>query len=184
MAKINLLPWRAAQREQRKKEFFGYVGLAIVLMLGVILGVHNFYDGEINFQKTRNQLITQEIEQVKAKIKQLDELEKRRNELLSRMRIIEDLQRNRPEAVYILDTLVRLIPDGLYFESMKQNGRTLELTGAAQSNARVSALMRNLDQSKWFQEPELGAIRSGVNSRGGRTFTLKVELVSQLKEES
>lgn len=179
MAHINLLPWREEERTRKKKEFFTITG-GVSLLMGVIgLAVHLYVGGIVDYQVSRNDLLKDEIKKVDAKIKEIKELEKKKEQLISRMRIIERLQRNRPEVVHVFDELARIVPEGLYIENMEQKGRLLTIKGRAQSNARVSAFMRALEASKWFASPSLTVISTkGKSTERYREFTLKVNQAS------
>ncbi|NOR52113.1 MAG: pilus assembly protein PilN [Gammaproteobacteria bacterium] len=160
------------------------MGLAAGLMVVIIAAVHLQVQSEIDYQKRRNAYINTEIQLVDGQIKEIKDLQKKKQQLISRMGIIERLQGNRPEVVHLFYELANLVPDGLYLESVDQQSRLLTIKGTAQSNARVSAFMRALDQSIWFDEPNLLVIHAkteGVNR--SRAFTLLVKQASQEEEE-
>ncbi len=179
MAHINLLPWREELRQQRKKEFFTVVGGMAVVAAGLVLVAHVYVGLLIDGQETRNDILKQEIKRVEDKIKEISELEKKKEQLVARMRVIEELQSNRPEVVHLFDEIARAVPEGLYLVSLQQKGRTVTIKGMAQSNARVSAFMRSLEASSWFGEPKLDVISAKNNAReqaeGSREFTLQVD---------
>jgi type IV pilus assembly protein PilN len=180
MAHINLLPWREELRKQRNKDFYTLVGLVAGLMVVIIAAIHLQIQSEIDYQNLRNSFLQKEIQLVEAQIAEIQDLEKKKQQLLSRMEIIERLQSNRPEVVHLFDELANLVPDGLYLRSVAQKSRLLTIQGIAQSNARVSAFMRALDQSIWFDEPNLLVIKAqtqGVDR--SRDFTLIVKQASQ-----
>lgn len=184
MAKINLLPWREEERKRKKKEFLGIVGGAAVLMCIVGLVTHLFIAGMIEYQGSRNAYLQAEIKKVDAKIKEISELENKKEQLIARMRVIESLQSNRPEVVHLFDELVRLVPEGLYIQSIQQKGKNLTIKGRAQSNARVSAFMRGLEGSDWFEAPQLGVISTKQEKTGkSREFLLTVKQSSGKKGE-
>ena len=160
MAKINLLPWRAERRAQRQKEFYGMLGLAAVA--GVLLSflIWFYYGQQISGQQTRNQFLEQEIAKVKAQNEEIKTLGRQKDRLLARKKVIEQLQANRSQMVHLFDSLVRTIPDGVMLGNIKQEGEVLTLEGRAQSNARVSSYMRNLETSGWMTKPELSIIES------------------------
>lgn len=158
MPRINLLPWRAALRTQRRNQFFIGLGGAVVAALLVVL-LSNLVMGEIiDNQHARNQLLKDEIEALDQRIKEIIDLEAKKESLLARMEIIEQLQRSRPEIVHVFDQLVRTMPDGVNLNSIKQTGSSIEIKGAAESNTRVSAFMRNIDKSGWLKEPDLEVV--------------------------
>ena len=184
MAHINLLPWREELRNQRNKDFYTLMGLAAGLMLIIIAAIHLQIQSQIDHQNRRNAFLQKEILLVETKIAEIKDLEKKKQQLLSRMEIIERLQSNRPEVVHLFDELAHLVPDGLYLQSVAQKSRLLTIKGIAQSNARVSAFMRVLDQSEWFDEPNLLVIKAetkGIDR--SREFTLLVKQASQEEEK-
>lgn len=185
MAQINLLPWREEERTRKKNEFYSILGGTVVLMAVIGLAVHVYMAGMIDHQEKRNSYLQSEIRKVDAKIKEISDLEKKKEQLISRMRVIERLQSNRPEVVHIFDELVRLVPEGLYIQSFVQKGSALTIKGKTQSNARVSALMRALDESSWFASPSLDVIsgQSKVAGQGLRDFTLNVKQAGAGKED-
>lgn len=183
MARINLLPWREELRKERQRQFLTLAGVALGLTVLAMISVHIYFVGVIDYREKRNAYVQNEIRQVEKKIAEIKELETQKEQLVARMRVIERLQRNRPEIVHIFDELVKLTPDGLYLTNMTQKGPLLILEGEAQSNARVSALMRNLDNSEWFDRPELKVIqKQGKEAVKSRKFTLNVLQASATKE--
>ncbi|QEP43154.1 pilus assembly protein PilN [Ectothiorhodospiraceae bacterium BW-2] len=181
MARINLLPWRERLRQQRKKEFYTVVAVAMALMAGVVFGAHLVVQSHIDFQLQKNSRLQQEIAIFDGMITKINELQKAKENLIQQMDIIESLQIHRPEVVHLFDELVVSIPEGLYLTSLKQGAGTLTLEGIAQSNARVSAFMRSLDSSEWFADPNLQVIRA--NTRGvdrTRQFVIVVKQTSPL----
>lgn len=180
MARINLLPWRDELRKQRQREFAVAAAGSAVLAGLVVFYVHLHINGLIDHQKDRNQFLEERIEVVEKKIQEIRDLERRKEQLLARMRIIERLQGNRSAIVHLFDELVDAIPDGMFLVSLTQKGNDLTVQGRAESNARVSAFMRNLDGSPWFTDPSLEVIqRAGRGGdAGGRDFTLNVKQTS------
>lgn len=160
MIRINLLPHREQKRQARQRQFVSLaIGLAI-LGLAVVLLVHVLFGTQIENQQSRNQLLKTEIGKLDEQIKEIDKLREQTQALLARKQVVETLQSNRTEAVHLLDQLVRQLPDGIYLRSMRQVGSKVTLIGYAQSNARVSTLMRNIDASPWLTQPELVEIKS------------------------
>jgi len=179
MAHINLLPWREEERKRKRNEFYTITGGISLLMCVIGLAVHIYVGGIVDYQVARNELIQTEIKKVDAKIKEIKELEKKKEQLISRMRIIERLQRNRPEVVHVFDELAKIVPEGLFIENLDQKGRALTIKGRAQSNARVSAFMRALEASAWFESPALSVISTkGKGTSRYREFTLQVNQAS------
>jgi type IV pilus assembly protein PilN len=160
MARINLLPWREEQRERRRKRFLLILVVALAGAIGAVLIANQAINNAIDRQIARNDYIGQQIVVVDERIKQISELKVRRQQLLERMRIIQDLQGNRPISGRMFDQLARTLPEGVYFTEVKMAGKALSITGAAESNNRVSDLMRNLDASDWFDAPSLTEVKA------------------------
>lgn len=184
MARINLLPWREERRKEKQREFaVAAVGSAVVMLL-VILYVHLHINGLIDTQESRNAFLEGQIKEVEGKIKEIENLERQKKQLIARMKVIEELQGNRPAVVHLFDELVKTTPEGLHLDTVQQKGNLLTIKGLAQSNARVSAFMRNLDASPWFDNPVLEVIESGTKTKGSegqRMFILKVTQSSAQK---
>ncbi len=178
MAHINLLPWREELRQERKKEFLTVVGGMAIVAAGLVLVAHVYIGLLIGAQENRNGILKSEIKQVEERIKEISELEKKKEQLIARMRVIEQLQSNRPEVVHLFDEISKTVPEGLYIVSLTQKEHNVTIKGMAQSNARVSAFMRSLEASPWFDEPKLDVIsanKSGKeNIENSREFTLHV----------
>ncbi|HFK2921911.1 TPA: PilN domain-containing protein [Stenotrophomonas maltophilia] len=198
MARINLLPWRAERRKQRQREFYAMLGMAAVGGLLVSLMIWFYYDRQVSGQMDRNAYLQAEIEKVKEQNKEIDRLDAQKERLLARKKVIEELQAKRSQMVHLFDALVRTIPDGVVLTALKQEGDVLTLEGRTQSNARVSAYMRNLETSGWMTNPELSIIeaRDPEKDKDGKTgpvadikalpyvFVVKVKLPAQSEEAS
>ena len=183
MAKINLLPWRQERRKEQQRQFATILGLSLVLVAVGILAVHLQYARMIGTQDSRNAYLQKHITEVEKQIREIDELAAKKERLLARMEIIQQLQRNRPEIVRLFDELVRILPEGVHLESLKQKDRNLQMLGIAQSNARVSALMRNIDQSEWLASPQLDVIEKG-KAEGERKFSLRAMQQTKSAEDA
>ncbi|RKT44065.1 PilN domain-containing protein [Thiocapsa rosea] len=177
MTRINLLPWREEARQRRRKEFAAAGGLALVFTLLLAVLVHLQIEGRIGDQLARNQLMEGEIAQLDRQIKEIQDLEKIKADLLSRMEIIQQLQESRPEIVRLFDELVVAIPEGVYLTKLEQNGRAVVVEGRAQSNARVSAFMRSIEASQWIGKPRLLLIEDKTGT-GLSQFRLAFDQVS------
>ncbi|MCI0399762.1 MAG: PilN domain-containing protein [Gammaproteobacteria bacterium] len=184
MAKINLLPWRAALRKERQTRFYITIGLAVVATIAVWGVVHLYFEQLISHQNARNQFLQGQIALLDKKIKEINELEKEKERLLARMRAIERLQANRPLIVRLFDELVKSLPDGVSLTQVSQKGTVITIDGIAQSNARVSSFMRNLEQSPWLATPELDIIQT-TDQQGTRIskFTLRFNQVYPQADE-
>lgn len=179
MAKINLLPWRAERRKLRQKDFYGMLGLAALAGVLVSFLIVSFYNGRIGSQNSRNQFLRGEITKVDGQITEITELDNKKNRLLARKEVIEQLQANRSQMVHLFDSLVRTIPDGVTLTAIKQEGDILTLSGRSQSNARVSTYMRTLEGSGWMTKPDLNIIEAKAGNPGlPYEFNLKVKLAN------
>ena len=173
--RINLLPWREERRKKRQQEFVGLLMLAAILGGLVWFVWQGAIKGSIDSQSIRNRHVEKQITELDQQIKEIDELERRRSELIERMKVIQALQGNRPTIVYVFDEMVRTLPDGVYFSSVKRQGDLYTITGVADSNNRISRLMRNLGDSVWFGEPTLISVTAVDNSSQANRFTLTVQ---------
>lgn len=167
MIKINLLPHREERRRQRKAAFQAMMGLSAVAGLGLVLLVGGVISHQIDAQNERNQFIRAENTRLDGEIKEIAKLKEEIEALEARQRAVEDLQADRNQPVYLMDELVKQTPEGIYLRSFKQDGQQVLLSGYAQSNERVSELLRNLgNQSPWLERPDLVEIRSAGVGQG------------------
>jgi type IV pilus assembly protein PilN len=182
MARINLLPWREERRAERKKEFLTALALVALLAVLVVIAVDQVINGVINYQNRRNAYLQQNIAELDAKVAEIRDLQRKRTELLDRMRVIQELQGNRPIIVRIMDQLVRTVPDGVFYTSLKSSAGKITVEGVAESNNRVSSLMRRMEGSDWLEEPNLDAVRAAPDFGDQATtfnLTVSVQLPTQ-----
>lgn len=165
MTRINLLPWRELRRKEQQRQFISIAAGAVLLMGAVMVYIHLHMNALIEEQNLRNKFLQDEIAKVEQKIAEIRTLEAKKQQLLARMDVIQQLQTRRPEIVHIFDELVRAMPSGMYLTGISQRGSTVVIEGAAQSNARISALMRNLDGSDWFNDPKLDVIEADARDQ-------------------
>jgi type IV pilus assembly protein PilN len=160
MANINLLPWRDEYRREKQQEFLTVIGC--VVFLAVVCGYFwvSSINSSIEGQNARNTYLKSEIAVLDKKVTEIKKLKERREQLIERMKVIQGLQGERPVIVRYFDELVRAIPEGVYFTSLIKDGANLSVSGVAESNVRVSALMRNIDRSDWFTSPNLSSVKS------------------------
>jgi type IV pilus assembly protein PilN len=171
MPRINLLPWREAERKRKRQEFYLSLGAALATAALVTLLGQWQMNSAIKHQQSRNDYLTGEIALLDKQIEEINGLDAQKQRLLARMEIIETLQRSRPEIVHIFDEIVRVLPEGVYLTYLRQSGTRFEVRGVAQSSTRVSSFMRNIDASEWLAEPTLQIVQT--NSKGtGSEFTL------------
>ncbi|HSG89872.1 MAG TPA: PilN domain-containing protein [Pseudomonadales bacterium] len=163
MTRINLLPWREELREERKKEFLQYLLFVAIIAGGIIFLGGSWISGNIETQTARNDYIRGEIKVLDARIAEIRDLQRRREELLARMRVIQELQGNRPVIVRIFDQLVRTLSKGVFYTALNVSGTTVNVNGVAESNNRVSELMRAINQSEWFTSPNLRGLKEAAN---------------------
>jgi type IV pilus assembly protein PilN len=178
MARINLLPWREDARKQKQQDFITLIGI-FVSMAAVVVVIWYFYNSDhINAQVARNSYLEGEIAILDIRIKEIQALEGEKQRLLDRMRAIEQLQTNRPLIVRFFDELVNSLPEGVSVTQVSQAGANVTINGVAQSNARVSSFMRNLDVSQWLANPKLDIIQA-TDESGTRVsrFTLRFNQV-------
>jgi type IV pilus assembly protein PilN len=158
MANINLLPWRDQQRRERLRATLIACGAICMVAVLALLGAITIMNGRIEHQQARNAYLQSEINSLAKVIKEIENIKEKRDELLSRMDVIQTLQSNRAQIVHVFDDLVQKLPTGVLYSSIEKNGGSIAIRGKAQSNARVSALMRNLDSSDWFDNPSLNVV--------------------------
>ena len=174
MARINLLPWREELYREKQREFIVTLMGGVIIAGLIVLMSHLHFQGMIENQNQRNAFLQNEIEVLNKRIGRIKELEKMKDNLLARMNVIQELQSSRPESVHLLDELVRTLPDGVYLKRFAQQTHKLTMDGVAQSNARVSDYMRNIDNSQWFTGPRLDVINTTeANRRRIANFTLR-----------
>jgi type IV pilus assembly protein PilN len=177
MPRINLLPWRDQQRRERKLAFFVALGGAAALAAIAAFIAYLLLGSMIDAQEHRNERLRAQIKVLDKQIEEINDLEAQKQRFISRMQIIQKLQRSRPEVVHLFDELVKEMPDGTYLTSVKQTGNKLKLDGVAQSSTRVSALMRNISASQWLRNPELEVVQTKSDTVGS-SFVLDAEQVS------
>jgi type IV pilus assembly protein PilN len=172
MPRINLIPWREAERKRKRQEFgVGALG-ALVAAAAIAFLVNLQMGAAIGNQKERNPYLNDETAKLDKQITEILALEQQKQRLRARIQVIEQLERSRPEIVHVFDQLVRTIPDGVNLVELKQTDRKLQLRGLAQSSTRVASYMRNLDASEWLKDPSLDILETKGASEGGSDFTL------------
>jgi len=183
MIRINLLPWREARRKAHNLQFYILIGMVAGLAASIVLLVHGYYATRISTQTERNRFLKEENAKLDKEIEEIKKLKEEIQALLSRKQVIETLQADRAQTVYLLEQLVRQTPDGVYLRSIKQTGNKVNLSGYAQSNARVSTLMRNLEASPYLDSPDLVEIKvANVNNKRLSEFNMNVSIKRQQSE--
>lgn len=181
--RINLLPHREQKRQARQRQFVSLAVALAILGVAIVALVHVILAARIDNQISRNNLLKTKIAELDKQIKEIDKLRDQIQQVLARKQVVETLQANRNEAVHLLDQLVRQLPEGVYLQSVKQTDKKVQIVGFAQSNARVSTLMRNIEGSPWLEKPALVEIKLVSVPAQGRTpaqqlnqFTLNFEI--------
>jgi len=185
MIRINLLPWREARRKAQRQHLGVLGGMVAVLGLLIVGAVHLTIAGYIAVQSDRNEFLKKENIRLDKEIEEIKKLKTEIAALLARKQIIERLQTDRAQAVYLLQELVQQVPDGVYLKSIRQTNLKINMTGYSQSNARVSTLMRNFSGSPYLENPELVEIKSAiVSNKRVSEFNMNVSLKRQQTDDA
>ena len=177
MIRINLLPHRQLKREQRKKQMA--VGAGIAVAIGLVVGLlgHTYFSGRVDTQRMRNAYLAEETKKLDAQIEKIKAIKEQTADLMARKQVVEGLQTNRAESVHLIDQLVRQLPEGVWIKTVKQTGQVVNIVGYAQTNGRISTLMRNLDSSEWLEKPELVEIKAvALNNNPISEFGMNVRV--------
>ncbi|MBO6850833.1 MAG: PilN domain-containing protein [Marinobacter sp.] len=176
MAKINLRPWREELRAEKQKQFVVMILGAAIVAAGLAFLWKSDMDSRIAYQQSRNAYIETATRQLDQQIKEIEDLKRKRDELLARMQVIQELQGTRPVIVRVFDELVRTLPDGLFYSDLKKTGDRVDIVGMAESNGRVSTLLRRFEESDWFSDPNLTNVAAADSRRTGYSeFKLSVQ---------
>ena len=182
MANINLLPWREELREERKQEFLVGLGITVAIAAVILFAGDRYVNNSINNQNRLNDYLREQITSLDSEIAEIRELQRQKTELTERMTVIQDLQGRRPVIVRLFDELVRTLPDGVYYNQITRTEDVISFQGVAESNNRVSALLRSLDDSEWFESPVLQQI-SAAQGSSGNSFQLTVVVTTPDPDE-
>ncbi|HBJ91217.1 MAG TPA: pilus assembly protein PilN [Gammaproteobacteria bacterium] len=155
MMHINLLPWRERLREERRREFLTIMMGFVIIAGGLVFLVDRYFNGEITMQQARNVFVRAEITLLDAQVAEINHLRQQKEDIRARMNVITDLQGTRPVIVRIFDEMVRTLPDGIFYEQVQRIEDVIAVEGIAESSARITELMRNLDDSEWFKATDL-----------------------------
>lgn len=183
MIRINLLPHREMRRRERQRAFLTASAAMVAVGVVVVVLVHGLLAARIEVQKGRNGFLEGEIATLDKQIVEIRRLREQTQQMLARKRVVETLQSNRSEIVELFDQIARQLPEGVYLRTVKQTGNTINITGLAQSNARVSTLMRNLDASPLLENAKLVEIKAAtVNTQRLNEFIMNVSITRKLPE--
>ena len=185
MARINLRPWREELRAEKQRQFMVMLAGALIVGAGLVFLWQSHVQGLIDHQESRNNYIENAMEDLEEQIAEIEDLKERREELLSRMEVIQDLQGQRPVIVRAFDEMVQTLPDGLFYTQLEKSGDQVSIVGMAESNSRISNLMRNFERSDWFAEPNLTNVSAADEQRSGYSrFNLSVQQVVPDEDEA
>ena len=176
MAKINLLPWREERRKELQQQFIVIVAVVAVFAALCTFAVHSYFSNEVSNQLKRNKFVEGEIAALEIKIKEIQALQERRNQIVDSMKVIQQLQGNRPVIVHSLGAIASTIPDGVYYTKIEKKGKMYKMYGIAETNNKISKLMRNLDDSEWFKNPVLVKVE-GVKDDAGEEKSSRFEMM-------
>ncbi len=180
MIRVNLLPHRAEKRKARQVQFIAFSVISLVLAAVVVGFVHVAISGQIAYQERRNQYLKEEIAVLDKQIEEIKKLREQTAALLSRKMVVEGLQSTRSDVVHLLDQMLRILPEGVYWKTLKQTGNKINLVGYAQSNARISTLMRSIEDSPRLESPILVVIQTTTTDKMRMNeFTLNFNLSKQ-----
>lgn len=189
MAHINLLPWRERLREERRREFLTIMVGFVIIAGGLVFLVDRYFNGEIDMQQARNDFVRAEIALLDAQVAEINQLRQQKEDIRARMNVITDLQGTRPVIVRIFDEMVRTLPEGVFYEQVQRTENVIAVEGIAESYARITELMRNLDDSEWFEATDLSefsVIESAETSMSASisfSLTLNIELPNQADQD-
>ncbi len=185
MAHINLLPWRERMREERKREFFSIIVGVAVIAGGLLFLVDRYFNGEIDTQTARNGFIQAEILVLDERVTEINQLRQQKEDIRSRMTVINDLQGTRPVIVRIFDEMVKTLPQGVYYESVIRTDDSIAIEGIAESYSRITELMRSLDDSEWFRDADISDISASdtIDNPLAEAFSFSMTLSLQLPDQ-
>ncbi len=180
MIRVNLLPHRAERRKARQLQFIVFSAMSLVIGAVIVGFVHVAIDTQISYQQRRNTYLKQEISVLDKQIEEIKKLREQTQSLLARKTVVENLQSTRSDVVHLLDQMLRILPDGVYLKSIRQTGYKISMVGYAQSSARVSTLMRSIEDSPWLDSPILIEVHaSTVGGTRLSEFSLIFNLTKQ-----
>ena len=188
MVRINLLPWRDQLREERKREFLVLLLGVVIVAAGLLFLVDRSFRANIKGQQGRNDFLSQQILVLDARIAEINQLKQQKELISARMEVVQDLRGSRPVIVRIFDEMVKTLPSGVYFNSLERINNRIEIEGIAESNNKVSELMRRIDDSDWFADPSLqkisaAAADSNADQRAANAFSLTMNLQSPQQDQ-
>ena len=179
MARINLLPWREERRKARQTQFNIIAGMVGGVGVVTVLILYGAMNEAISIQNERNAYMTDQIKLMDGKLDEIKDLQDTKQRLLARMQIIQQLQQSRPVVVHLFDQLVKTLPPGVFLTSVSEGGDSLTLEGTAESSARISTYLRNIDASPWMGEPNLTVVQKDPTKSGAQHFSISAKVVDK-----
>ena len=179
MARINLLPWREERRKARQTQFNILTGMVAAAGAFVVFLMYLYMTKAISDQEARNAFLTQQIGFEDKQIEKIKGLQDTKSALLARMQIIQQLQQSRPIVVHLFDQLVKTLPPGVYLTGVTENGDQLTLEGTAESSARISTYLRNIDASSWMGNPNLQVVSKDPSKSGAQHFSITAQVIDK-----
>lgn len=178
MARINLLPWRDWERERLRKEFLAVLGVAVAVGVAFVLAGYLYFGNAVANQNERNAYLEEKIAELQKQVEEIEKLQKQKQQMQERIDVVQNLQAGRSVTVMVLDGLVHALPDGVYFTKLSLTGDKMSIDGTAEANARISSLMRSLDESALFDSPNLVSVKANpAFGESASNFTLNVKVV-------
>jgi type IV pilus assembly protein PilN len=179
MSTINLLPWREELRAHKQKEFIQWIAFTVIIAAGLSFLVHTHIQGLIDYQKERNAYLVKETNILKSRVEEIKKLEEQRDQLLTHMEVIRDLQASRSEVVHLFDQIVDIVPEGVHLESISRSGKKLEVKGETESTTRLPVMMRRIESSPFLHKPDF----KGTTQRGNQRVSAFEMAISQRSAE-
>lgn len=180
MIRINLLPHRAEKRRRRKIQFAALSGVSVLLGVAIVGLGYGFMSARIFYQEKRNDYLKSEIAKLDKQIEEIKRLRQQVKALLARKEVVEGLQSTRSDVVHLMDQMLRILPQGVYLTALHQTGNQISVNGVAQSSARVSTLMRAIDESPWLSAPHLIEVQSAIiGKERTNQFSMTFKLTGQ-----
>jgi len=177
MARINLLPWRDKLRKQKQDEFVVSIAVVALVTIGIMFGIQTYLDGEIETQRKMKGIVNAKVAELRLITKKIKDIKEKKTIIDNKREAIQRLQKSRPEIVHFIDEVAKVTPEGVYLTKLQQETARVIMQGKTQSNARVSAFMRNVEASKWLVDPVLNIIKGSRQGGNGKMsdFTLYVK---------
>ena len=185
MTQINLLPWREELRKKRQEEFIISIVIVAVVAIAMMFAIQMYLDGLVADEQDKKRIVGQKVAELTLITAKIKDIQNQNRTLQSKRNAIQKLQKSRPEIVHFFDEIAKVTPEGVFLTKLEQNNSRIALMGKTESNARVSAFMRNVESSQWLVDPELNIIKGSSKNKTGRLsdFTLYAKQWHSKKDE-